>query len=233
MKKAISLIMILAMCLSLCACGGSTSNVNNTQNPTEDTTIPEDTTTYHELGETVSTAAVDFTLEECQFTYYMDAGNPVNQKPSCPYEKGHTHAAAPVGSCFVAYTYTITSKDRVIFAIGDDIGVEWEPKWMVTYGGNVYNVIQYGQSESDKSSLHDAYIHLINTDNDYRTEASGPARCGPDEFSIYPDETARIMHYGVIHVDPESLNDEFRLTVNVRSGEDEYEYFTYRIPARE
>lgn len=233
MKKVISWILVFAMCLSLCACGGTTPNANSTQNPTEDTTIPEDTTTYYELGETVSTVSVDFTLEECQFTYYMDAGNPVDQQPGCRVSAEHTHAAAPVGSCFVAYTYTITSKDRVIFSIGDGSGVDWEPMWTVTYRGNVYNVIQNGQWEYMKTSLHDAYIHLINTDNDYRTEASGPARRGADEFHIYPDETARIMHYGVIHVDPDSLNDEFLLTVNVRSGADEYEYFTYRIPARE
>lgn len=46
MKKAISLILALVMCLSLCACGGGESNTPNTPETTEaptETTVPEET----------------------------------------------------------------------------------------------------------------------------------------------------------------------------------------------
>ena len=226
MKKAISLIMILAMCLSLCACGGTTPNANSTQNPTEDTTIPEDTTTYYELGETVSTVSVDFTLEDCQFAYYMDGVKPTAEKPSNPYTVEAPVIGAPAGSCFVVCTFTITSKDRVSFEIGDWLGVDWRSQWTVTYGGNVYNVKYYDIYQDENDSWNFAFAYDMTEEGEY-------VRDGAVNDVIFSGESVTKVLPGIIHVDPESLTDEFLLTVNVRSGVDEYEYFTYRIPARE
>lgn len=50
MKKALSILLVLVMCLSLCACGGGESNTSNTpettEAPTEKTMDKNDTSNY-------------------------------------------------------------------------------------------------------------------------------------------------------------------------------------------
>ena len=60
MKKALSLILALVLCLSLCACGGDKAN----KTPNATTATPTSETETFEVGTTVRTEVAEFTLTE-------------------------------------------------------------------------------------------------------------------------------------------------------------------------
>ena len=97
MKKILSLLLALVLCLSLCACGGETSKE-----------------TYH-LGDTVSTDIFEFTLNEATFAYALN--NVKGENFFAPKEYNATNDkdnpyVADTGKTFIAITYTITNTGR-------------------------------------------------------------------------------------------------------------------------
>ena len=96
MKKVISLLLALVMCLSLVACGGSAKE------------------TYH-LGDTVSTDIFDFTLDEAAFAYALNNTKGENYFAPKEYdaEKDSDNPyVAPTGKTMIAITYTVTNTGR-------------------------------------------------------------------------------------------------------------------------
>ena len=97
MKKAISLLLALVMCLSLVACGGGTSKE-----------------TYH-LGDTVSTDIFEFTLDEATFAYALNNVKGENffapKEYDATNDKGNPYVA-DTGKTLIAITYTITNTGR-------------------------------------------------------------------------------------------------------------------------
>lgn len=136
MKKALSLILALVMCLSMCACGGA----NNTESPEtpKTTEAPEPEIPTAQLKETVSTDIVDLTLEHSKLTYYV-SNSSTNYVEAT--EKANSLFAAKVGTCYVSMTVTVTNKDRggsLNFCGGFSA---WDPAdWSVTYDGNEYEM---------------------------------------------------------------------------------------------
>ena len=108
MKKALSLLLALVMCLSLCACGGG-SNTPDTPKATEP---PE---TYYHIGDTVSTNLFSFTLDAATLaialenTHGENFGNP---KEYNPQEDNGNPYVAPTGHTYAAFTYTVENISR-------------------------------------------------------------------------------------------------------------------------
>ena len=86
MKKVISLLLALVMCLSLCACGGS------------------DKTGANELGEMVSTDILELTIHDAALSYYATAD-------AAPAENSGVYVASK-GSTLVCLEFTLTNTYR-------------------------------------------------------------------------------------------------------------------------
>lgn len=131
MKRIWALILALVLMLALAACGGgektditsdsdTTSETNtpsNSENPaTADPTETE--TQYYQIGDTVSTDIVEFTLDEAELaialsnmqdeTYGMPKEYSSQEDAQNPFvaAKGHTYAT---------FTYTLNNLDRTSF----------------------------------------------------------------------------------------------------------------------
>lgn len=97
MKKTISLLLALVLCLSLCACDGGSSKE-----------------TYH-LGDTVSTDIFEFSLDEATFAYALN--NTKGENFFAPKEYDATNDksnpyVADTGETFIAVKYTVTNIGR-------------------------------------------------------------------------------------------------------------------------
>ena len=201
MKKALSLILALVMCLSLCACGGN----NDTTVPTEPKTVPtEPPTVKVNLGETVSTDIAEFTLLDSSFTYYATS---LSTNYVAPVDEPD-YFTASVGHCLVSVTFKITNKDRggsLSFAGGAG---NWKPNWTVSYNGADYSVKGYSLSSNSGNHWIDLVVsmefRLIAQGNpfrhqtdvgDFRTEAVGRI------FAILFDNkvTLVIVVYDLLH----------------------------------
>lgn len=114
MKKTLSLLLALVLCLSLCSCGGATDSPE-----TAAVTVPTETEPpMYQIGDTVATDIVEFTLDEAQLaialssvfdeTYCAPKEYNVDEDARNPFvcAKGHTYAA---------FTYTIRNLDRTSF----------------------------------------------------------------------------------------------------------------------
>ena len=62
MKKALSLLLALVMCLSLCACGGDKTNETSNKASNETTTPPTEEVIQNKIGDAVSTDIVEVIL---------------------------------------------------------------------------------------------------------------------------------------------------------------------------
>ncbi len=219
MKKALSIILALTLCITLCACSS-----NNTE--TESTTIPTtEAETKYSLGETVSTNLAEFTLENSSLTYYV-SNNSTNYVE--PTDTPNTLFAASVGHCYVSVTFTITNKDRggsISFA---SFGSEWDPKWSVSYNGADYTVKGYSLNDNAGTNyINLGYSAIIEKEsgNVIKTHTS-------QNYLLSAGETVTIRTFGIIDIEPQNLTDGFEFTVGVPNSNNEYEYFTYVVPAQ-
>lgn len=221
MKKALSLILALVMCLSLCACGGN----NDTTVPTEPKTVPtEPPTVKVNLGETVSTDIAEFTLLDSSFTYYATS---LSTNYVAPVDEPD-YFTASVGHCLVSVTFKITNKDRggsLSFAGGAG---NWKPNWTVSYNGADYSVKGYSLSSNSGNHWIDlAYAALLSADGNETIK-----RYGLSNYLLYAGDTVTLRTIGVIDIEPENLTDSFDFTVGVINSKGEHELFTYTVPAR-
>ncbi|MBQ6935511.1 MAG: hypothetical protein IJN49_03080 [Clostridia bacterium] len=220
MKKTLSLILAITLCFTLCACSS-----NDTEEETTSTETNTEVVTKYSLGETVSTNLAEFTLENSSLTYYV-SNNSTNYVE--PTDTPNTLFAASVGHCYVSVTFTITNKDRggsISFA---SFASEWDPKWSVSYNGVDYPVKGYSLNDNagtDYINLGFSAIVEKGTGNTIRKHTS-------QNYLLSAGETITIRTFGIIDVDPQNLTDGFEFTVGVPNSNNEYEYFTYVVPAR-
>ena len=85
MKKAISLLLVFVLCLSLCACSNATGTT--------------------ELGEMVSTDILELTIHDAALSYYATAD-------AAPTDNSSVYVASK-GSTLVCLEFTLTNTDRV------------------------------------------------------------------------------------------------------------------------
>lgn len=230
MKRAISLVLMLALCLSLCACGGGSGENNTTGTPeTTEVSVPETTEATTppiptaQIKETVSTDIVDLTLEHSKLTYYVSnvSSNYVEatDKPNSLY-------AAKVGTCYVSMTVTITNKDRggsLDFCGGFSA---WDPAdWSVTYNGEEYEMYGFDLNTDNYDSISLSYGAMINNETGKVIK-----QVGSSNALISAGETITLRFFGIIKVDPASLNDGFELNVKVPNSKGQYEEFKYIVP---
>ena len=228
MKKLISLMLISALCLSMCSCS-STASAEATQSQeatVSETTEPE--IVVYNPGEKVSTDLAEFTLERSQFTYYISGKTADYMEPR---DDGGFWAAS-IGYCYVHLVFTITSKDRgnTINFAGEKYETEWNPKFTLFYDGNEYKVNAYNKTDNKGQDYFDmrfsnVQIYDLNTGE----KKPPPMR---SEYPLHAGETVTLITFGVVNLDPENLTDGYDLSVQVPNSSGEYEIFTYRIPAR-
>ncbi len=234
MKKTLSLLLALVMCLSLAACGGgndtpaqdTTETPTTTEAPTEMTTeVPTEPVVKLALGETASTDLADFTLEASQFTYYVSNNSSNYYEPT---EEPNPLYAASIGHCYVSLTFTITNKDR-----GGSISyagsfAEWHPNWTVHYGDNDYTVKGFDLNNNDGGyGINLSFSTIMN-----RETGEIIKKHDSSNYLLSAGETVTLRTFGVIGVDPENLTDGYELTIGVLNSKGEHEYFTYTVPAR-
>lgn len=212
MKRTIALVLSLALCLSLCACGGG-KEAQSEQTP------------KLAVGETASTDLAEFTLENGVFTYYVSNASTNYVEPT---DEANNMFAASVGKCYVSVTFTISNKDR-----GGSLSYaghfpEWAPNWTVSYGGKDYPVKGFDlNNNAGSSSMSLQYAAVMNkeTGNVVEKHDSG-------NYLLSAGETVTLRTFGIIDVDPENLTDGFDFTAGVLNSKGEYEYFTYAVPAK-
>lgn len=126
MKKALSLLLALVLCLSLCACGISPDS---------------DPTHYYRLGETVTTDIFEFTLNAAEFCIALNNVN--NDERYTPKEydaqkDSDNPYVAPVGHTYAAFSYTVSNLNRASFEFHDGSFAT------VKYDGKNYNSLEEG-----------------------------------------------------------------------------------------
>lgn len=208
MKKIISLVLVVVLCFSLVACGKE----------------KEPEVIKSSLKEMVATDTTEFTLEDCQFTYYV-SNNGANYVE--PTEKPNTLFAAKKGTCYVSMTVTIKNIDRggsLSFAGNFN---SWNPaEWNVKYNGETYEMYGFDLNIENPKSINLSYGALVNKESGAMIK-----RVGSNNKLLSAGETATLRFFSIIKTEPESLKDGFDLEVKVPSSEG-YQTFTYEIPAK-
>ena len=215
MKKALSLILALVMCLSLCACGGG-SDTPDTPKATEP---PE---TYYHIGDTVSTNLFSFTLDAATLaialenTHGENFGNP---KEYNPQEDNGNPYVAPTGHTYAAFTYTVENISRSSEEF---------------HGGNFVKVI-YKDTEYT-TTLDDCAV-LYHQDHQYysngsmHTEKANTWYSNPsNNMLVGAGEKHSRKTCADFAIEADSLTDAFYLRVSIPSSTGA-EVFTYQIPA--
>ena len=225
MKKAISLILALVMCLSLCACGDGSSETTNATTVPETTEPPKPEIPTAALKETVSTDIVDFTLEHSKLTYYVSNVSSTYVEAT---EEANSLFAAKIGTCYVSMTVTITNKDR-----GGSMNFcgsfsEWDAAdWSVTYNGEEYEMYGFDLNIDNYDNISLSYGAIVDKETGKVID-----KVGSGNKLISAGETFTLRFFGIIKLDPASLNDGFELNVKVPNSKGEQEIFKYIVPAK-
>lgn len=225
MKKSISLLLALVLCLSLCACGGNNTPV--TEAPAE-TTQPPTTAAPTEppiprlhLGETASTNLVDFTLINAQFTIFASATtNTTYLKPM----EGETVYGASIGKILMIPTFTMTNKDRAGSMSVSGMSADWPFVWSVNYGGTEYPVYGFDLNY-DNQAIEMSPGAIIDPLTEYNL-----AEHGSSNYLLYAGETVSMRIVTVVNFEPTDLGDGFELKIALPNANDEMEEFIYVIP---
>ena len=222
MKKALSLILALVMCLSLCACGDSEESKNTSAPETTENPQPEIPTA--QLKETVSTDIVDLTLEHSKLTYYVSN---VSTNYVEATDTANDFFAAKIGTCYVSMTVTITNKDRGGSLSFCGSFATWDAAdWSVTYKGEEYDMYGFDLNTDNYDNISLSYGAIMNKETGKVID-----KVGSGNKLISAGETVTLRFFGIIKLDPESLNDGFELNVTVPNSEGKQEVFKYIVPA--
>ena len=226
MKKIIAFLLSVVMCLSFAACD---NKANDNETDSVDTTItetepPKPEIPTAQLKETVSTDIVDLTLEHSKLTYYVSNASTNYVEAT---DEANSMFAAKVGTCYVSMTVTVTNKDRggsLDFCGGFSA---WDPAdWSVTYNGEEYEMYGFDLNSANYDNISLSYGAIVNKDTGKVIE-----KVGTINDLISAGQTLTYRFFGIIKVDPESLNDGFELNVKVPNSKGEYEDFKYIVPA--
>lgn len=223
MKKSIALLLAMILCLSFAACDNKTTEneTDSTDTTVIETEPPEPEIPTAQIKETVSTDIVDLTLEHSKLTYYVSN---VSTNYVEATDVANSLFAAKMGTCYVSMTVTITNKDRggsMDFCGGF---AKWDAAdWSVTYNGEEYDMYGFNLNTTDYDSVKLCYGVKVYGDKCIKIDT--------DNVLISAGETVTLRFFGIIKVDPVSLNDGFELNVKVPNSKGEYENFKYIVPA--
>ena len=199
------------MCFALTACGGST--------------------TYYNLGDTVSTDLFEFTLDDADFAIALNNvfsksnDNYYLPKEYDPKADAQNPFVAPKGHTLIALTYTVKSLDRDYSTFSDGCFVTAE-----------YNNKEYKSTSSDAFNNGAYYLYedeqmLVN--GKLRTYSANTWYSNPSKNLFMAAGSTETRRSSLeITTEVENLNDEFYLTVSVPNSEGKKEKFTYHIPER-
>ena len=220
MKKALSLILALVMCLSLCACGGGNDTPETTKAPTTEANTPSET--YYQIGDTVSTNLFSFTLDAATLaialenTHGENFGNP---KEYNPQEDNRNPYVAPTGHTYAAFTYTVENISRSSEEF---------------HGGNFVKVIykdtKYTTTLDDCAVLYHQE-HQYYSNGSMHTEKANTWYSNPsNNMHVDAGEKQSRKTCADFAIEADSLTDAFYLCVSIPSSTGK-EVFTYQIPA--
>ena len=166
MKKALSLILALVLCLSLCACGGSTE-----ETPTQTTTEPIETTIPEETTEPIETTIPEETTEPApascwDIDYYVDAfGDPTGESYMVAVVDGTFSNTATMGSDLKVIIYCENDvfsfrlleygDIKATYTSYDDITIQIKDAWGAS---DIYQL--YGTSPNGDIYDYEEYISL-------------------------------------------------------------------------
>ena len=183
MKKGIALLLALAMCLSLCACGGAAAS--------------KETVAKLALGETASTDITEFTLEDAEFAYYLHNTVDNDYLKATDTSDSRNPYVAKVGTCYVSVTFTLTNKDR-----GGYLDYPGESEWTVSYKDIDYSMGRIDFSSSaildiDTGKLIDNYQmrnYLLDAGRTVTFRAFGVINVDPENLTDAFDFTVSILN---------------------------------------
>lgn len=218
MKKTIITLLFLATCLLLVACGGN-STIHEVEMTPEVT--PEPKIPVVQLTETVSTDILDLSIEHSKLSYYIDRDFP---NYGAPTDVPDSLYAAKKGSCLVSVTMKITNTDRSAINFRTTITPS---DFTVTYKDEEYPLYCYHPTQGTQNV---GTFHFTACDCVSKESGVIEQLYDTDWHFIDPGETHTVRLFGVIKVEPDSLNDGFNLTVRIQNSQGQSEFFTYIIP---
>ena len=235
MKKIISLLLALVLCLSLCACGGGdaapeTAAPSTTTEPAPETAAPSTTTEPApteptipklNLGETASTNLVDFTLLNADFTIYASATS--NSTYLSPVDD-QTMYGASIGKILMIPAFTMTNKDRAGSMSVCGMTPDWNFNWSVNYNGTEYPVYGFDLN-SDDVRVEMSPGCLIDPLTEYSINKHDSSN-----YLLYAGETVSMRIVTVANFEPANLTDGFELRISLPNASGELEDFIYVIP---
>ena len=188
MKKLFSLLLVVSMILSLCACGGSGKNELH-------------------LWEIASTDVVDFSIDDAKFTIYAREGyNSEYRLLPVDYKTAY---AAPTGKTIVVISFSVKNNDRAAtMSIGNQFGstndIALNLDWKIKYKGKEYNITgldgEFDMSDSVTINRH--------TQEAYKDNSTINVLLDSESSASY-----RIA--GIVDFEPDSLDDKFEIKVTV------------------
>lgn len=225
MKKAISLLLALVLCLSLCACGGgndtpeTTAPSTTTESPTSEPAPTEPAVPRLNLGETASTNLIDFTLLNADLTIYASATS--NSTYLSPVDD-KTMYGASIGKILMIPAFTMTNKDRA--GSMSVCGGDWYFNWKIGYEGTEYPVFGFDLN-FDNSAVKMTPGCIIDPLTEYNTEKHDSSN-----YLLYAGETVSMRIVTVANFEPANLTDGFELRISLPNASGELEDFIYEIP---
>lgn len=223
MKKVLAFMLAMVLMLSLTACSGgekvavTTAETQNSETST-DSLIPKVA-----LGETVSTDIVDFTLKKAALSYYASSLHDKTYAEPLEKSSGGIFKAAK-GRVLVCLTFTIKNNDRDYLDAGGYFA-DWGMYFKVVYNNNEYSINGFDLNEKDGKNCGLAFGEgVISYDggNTFSDNSSG-------NLIIEAGRTVTVKVVGIAKFEPDNLNDNFDLTVNIPNSDDGMEYFTYEV----
>ena len=219
MKKARLLAVCVAVSMIVVGCGSAAGSSGKAED------------TVYKLGDTVSTDIVDFTLSDAYFCYYADmsaTSGDISEYAKALDEKPGVFMSyvASKGHVLIPVTYTVNNKDRTLLSVGGD----WALKFKVLYDNDEYDLRGYDISEKDgRDGLRMGWSAISHTNGKSYTPVEQRSMSAPLLNELQDPGTVMYKTVGISAFDPDSLDDSFKITVNVINSEGEYEYFTYAV----
>lgn len=205
MKRAIVLLLIAIMILGLCACGNREDGLA--------------------LGEVAATDLAEFKLEDSVFTSYVS--NVSSSYVEATDVKNDLFAAAE-GHCYVSMVFTITNKSQDRSICYASSLAEWNPNWVVSYNEESYPVKGFDiNNEEGTAFINLSYAAIVDQARGITLKKNESVN-----YLLAPNESVTIRTFGVIDVEPDTLNDAYSVKIGVLNSEGEHEEFTYVVPER-
>lgn len=205
MKKIMAVLLAIATCISLNACG-NTSNSD-----------------YHKLGETVSTDIFEFTLNAAEFTVALSNINdeayftPKEYDPNADADNPHV---APVGHTYVAFSYTVENLNRASSEFHDGSFAT------VKYDGKKYNNMEEGAYFQYNDEQY------LDVDEKLKTKKGGEWYSDPgNNLLLLTGEKETRRARIDIETEIKDLTEDVEITIKIPNSEGKEEEFTFLVTA--